>query len=331
MKRLLVTGGLGFLGAAFTRRAVERGVEVMVADLFTYAADESRLEGSDVTIEKIDVAEPEFVEFVKSSSPDAVVHFAAESHVTRGENDPAAFRSSNVEGTKNVVAAAERSSSWLVHISTDEVYGPCDGAPFKEDEKATGEGRATSAYARSKAVADDIAQEASLRFPLAIARLSNCYGPWQHPEKAIPRWIIRALAGARMPVWGDGLYTRDWMYVEDACRAIEKLIEGRATGVYNVAPEGGMLPNIEIARKIASIAGRDEEAVYLSAYDRPAHDRRYAIDASKMHRLNWEPHTTFDDGLTSTLVWYRDHREWWEPLVPSSEALYEDSKERADL
>jgi dTDP-glucose 4,6-dehydratase len=334
---ILITGGLGFLGSAFIRGAADRGQGVLNVDLATYAADERRIAETlerhgqwSVRTERLDVASEEFTELVRRERPPLIVHFAAESHVTRSEREGRRFFRSNLEGTRRVLEAAEKADVGLVvYVSTDEVYGPCSGRPFREEDKAPAEGRATSAYARSKALADDLARSFFGRVPLIVARPTNCFGPWQHPEKAVPRWIIRGLLGEGIPVWGDGMHVRDWMFVDDACAGIELLVRRGSPGeVYNLAPQGQQLPNVEVARMIARAAGRPEDAVYLTEYDRPLHDRRYAIDAAKIRALGWQPGRALEDRLAETVAWYRSHREWWDPLLLEAEELYADAVER---
>lgn len=325
---LLVTGGLGFIGSAFLRNVAPR-LEIHNVDAMTYAADERRLGGLSVETTKMDVADPSFVELVGLWRPDAIVHFAAETHVTRSEVDQDGFFRSNIDGTRNVMEAARAVDvGTVVHVSTDEVYGPALDHPFTEDEKRPGEGRATSAYARSKAVADDLALTFGADLRVVVVRPTNCFGPWQHPEKAVPRWTTRALAGDRLPVWGDGLYVRDWMFVEDACRAIELLLDSDVGGVYNIGPENEAISNIEIARMIAEAAGAPADAVYLTEYDRPDHDRRYSVDTTKIRSLGWAPEVGVRAGIEMTVEWYRANRSWWEGLVESAEALYADQGDR---
>lgn len=330
-ERLVVTGGLGFIGSAFLRRCIERGQPATNLDARTYAADPRRLPPDDdlVVTKTVDVAGDALAEHVAGA--DVLVHFAAETHVTRSEADPPAFYRANVEGTKRVLEAAAGAGVGLViHVSTDEVYGPARARPFAEDDKAPGEGRATSAYARSKALADDLALSFDGSPDVVVVRPTNCFGPWQHPEKAVPRWITRALSGERLPVWGDGGYVRDWMFVDDVCAAIETLIDVRpGRGAYNVGPEGNPLPNRDVATAIARFAGRSDDAVYLTAYDRPSHDRRYSVDSSKIRALGWAPAAPPSARLRETVEWYAAHREWWEPLVPAAEALYDDAQARA--
>lgn len=332
--RIAVTGGSGFIGAAFARRACGRGVDVVNLDAGTYAADERRLAGAGpgrLETIKVDVSEDDVEAILRERRCDAVVHFAAESHVTRSEIAAEVFYRSNVVGTQRVMEAAERVGVPLVvHISTDEVYGPCFGAPFREDEKLPGEGNATSAYARSKALADDVARAFADRLPVIVVRPTNCFGPWQHPEKAIPRWTTRALRGEPIPVWGDGGHVRDWMYVDDAVTGIETVIERGAPGeVYNLGPGFPQRSNVEVARLIARIAGADESLVYLTAYDRSNHDPRYALDSAKITALGWRPRSGLEESLARTVAWYRDHSEWWKEFVAEAEALYPDREARA--
>jgi dTDP-glucose 4,6-dehydratase len=334
IKRVLVTGGLGFIGARFIRHIIRRDVTVLNLDLNTYAADERRLAVSAayrVQTSHCDVSDGSAARIVKEFQPQLVVHFAAESHVTRSERQAQTFHRSNVEGTRMMLDASVAAGVPLfVHISTDEVYGPCFGKPFSEEDKEPGEGKATSHYAKSKALADDLAMSYSQRIPLAVVRPTNCFGPWQHAEKAIPRWIIRALVDRRMPVWGDGQQVRDWMYVDDACSGIETVIERGAVGqAYNLAPQGAQRTNLEIARLISRIVTGSEDAVYLTQYDRPDHDRRYAIDASKIHALGWQPSVELEMGLRKTVTWYRRNREWWTGLIAEAEQLYDDASERS--
>ena len=326
--RVLVTGGLGFIGSAFVRALAADGEAVLNADLDTYAGDERRIAGAGELVEtvRLDVASPELEELVRAEQPSLVVHFAAESHVTRSEDAPDVFFHANVAGTRAVLdAAVALGSCRVVHMSTDEVYGPCPADPFREEEKLPGEGLATSAYARSKALADDLARSYADRVDVVVARPTNCIGPWQHPEKAVPRWATRALRGERLPVWGDGGQVRDWMFVDDAVSALRLLSErGQRGQVYNVGPQAEGVPNVEIARAVARAAGQEESCVYLSHYDRPQHDRRYAVATDRIAALGWRASRSLEAAIAETVAWYREHEAWWSTLVPDAEGLYAD-------
>lgn len=328
---LLVTGGLGFIGAAFIRRCSASGMQIVNVDLDTYAGDIRRLEGLNLPTRAADVAGDTLDRLIEEARPSAIVHLAAETHVTRSENDPQRFFATNVEGTRNVLeAAAKHGVERVVHVSTDEVYGPATDVPFTEQDKEPGEGRATSAYARSKAIADDLAKSYSDRLAVIVVRPTNCFGPWQHPEKAIPRWATRALTDRDIPVWGDGGYIRDWMYVEDAAAALEIILDRGAPGeIYNIAPQVEPRTNLEIAQLIASAASRDEGAVYLTEYDRPDHDRRYFIDGSKVRALGWESTASLDERIAQTVRWYAASRDWWLPMIEEAESLYTDKEVRS--
>jgi dTDP-glucose 4,6-dehydratase len=331
--RILVTGGLGFIGSEFIRQSSSYGVGVLNVDAFTYAADPHRLlplDDGGPELVRGDVSEPRISDVVIAERPSVIVHFAAETHVTRSEVAAERFWATNVDGTRCVLEAAEKANVGLVvHVSTDEVYGPCAGAPFMESEKAPGEGRATSVYARSKALADDVALDFAARIPVIVVRPTNCLGPWQHPEKAVSRWITRALGGSRLPVWGDGEQVRDWMHVSDAVSAVRLVIgEGVPGETYNIGPAGDQISNLTMARKIAAAAGRHPDAVYLSAYDRPRHDRRYAVDTTKLRDLGWSPRHDIDSAIADTVEWYRANEAWWKRRLDEAEALYRDDEAR---
>jgi dTDP-glucose 4,6-dehydratase len=327
--RLLVTGGSGFIGSAFVRAVAADGVRVLNLDAGTYAADERRLAqapaGAVETV-RADIRGDDLARLVARERPRAIVHFAAESHVTRSETDADGFFAVNVEGTRRVLEAAlEAGVPRVLHVSTDEVYGPCPGAPFQEQDKLAGEGLATSAYARSKALADDLAQGYADRLDVVVVRPTNTIGPWQHPEKAVPRWATRALRGERLPVWGDGRQVRDWMYVDDAVGGIRIVLErGRRGDVYNLGPAAQGTSNLEMARLVAAAAGGSDDRVYLSHYDRPEHDRRYAVDPARAGALGWRPAYDLPRAVAETVSWYRANRAWWATLVDDAEALYAD-------
>lgn len=326
---ILVTGGLGFIGSAVVRRLVAGGTEVVNLDAMTYAASPERLEGvahDRLTTHRCDVTDEERVRsLVRQAAPRLLIHLAAESHVTRSETDQSLVMSTNVEGTRVLLEAAlDAGVERVLHVSTDEVYGPCPEGSFSEDAKEPGEGRATSPYARSKALADDIARSFFGRLPVIVVRPTNCFGPWQHPEKAVARWVTRALAGKGLPVWGDGGQTREWMHVDDAVAGIELIaLQGVPGNVYNLGPGNRGITNLEVAAEIARRAGT-ESAPYLTEYDRPDHDRRYAVDSSRARALGWEPRWQLEAGIDATVDWYRAHEGWWKSLLPDAEAIYRD-------
>jgi dTDP-glucose 4,6-dehydratase len=335
IKRMLVTGGCGFIGSNFVRSWLAgSGGQLVNIDALTYAGDPRRV--ADVPSDRYehvraDIADAsEIGRVIASYKPDAVVHFAAESHVTRSENAAAVFNRTNVDGTRAVLdALVDEQPSIVIHISTDEVYGPCLADPYREDEKQPGEGNATSPYARSKALADDLARSYVGRLPLIVARPTNCFGPWQHPEKAFPRWVIRALGDQELPVWGDGGYIRDWLPVTDLCEALKLLLaEGMLGEVYNIGP--GRDPettNAELARWILEYLHRDPNRLVFTRYDRPDHDRRYAVDASRMRALGWAPGADVWTRFAEAVDWYAGHEDWWSPLVQEAESIYQDRAE----
>lgn len=327
---MIVTGGRGFIGSAFIRRMASPTSEIVNIDLDTYAGDPLRIAGlGNVADHRLDIVDGDTRELVRDTAPDVLIHFAAETHVTRSEKNDQRFFRTNVDGTKSLLdAAVSAGVGCFVHVSTDEVYGPALDHPFREDEKRPDEGLATSAYARSKALADDLAMSYSDKLRVVVVRPTNCFGPWQHPEKAIPRWTTRALSGLKIPVWGDGLYVRDWMYVDDVVDAIEALLRADTPGIYNIGPGLEPIPNVAIAKEIASAAGVDEAMVYLTDYDRPDHDRRYSVDSTRIRSLGWRPQMEIKEALRSTVQWYRENRTWWEPLTESAESLYRDEGER---
>lgn len=327
----LITGGLGFIGSALIRRLTASGASVVNLDAMTYAASPERVADvpSDLlNTSRCDLTTDDLDRIVTDIKPHLVVHLAAESHVTRSETQEDTFMRTNVEGTRRLLEAATKAGvERFVHISSDEVYGPCLEGAFSENEKTEGPGRATSPYARSKAIADDLARGYSDRIGVIVVRPTNCFGPWQHPEKAIARWMTRALSGRRLPVWGDGLQAREWMHVDDACAGIELIAaEGDPGETYNLGPGPADLPNHDIARAVARHAGISEDAVYLTAYDRPMHDRRYAVDSSKARALGWTPEMDLEEGLAHTIGWYRAHEDWWSTLIPVAERIYTDEE-----
>lgn len=329
---ILVTGGAGFLGSHFVRHALNNGAgRVINLDLLTYAGDTRRL--SDLENDprykfiKGDVADADQMKAVVASErPAAIVHYAAESHVTRSEADPGRFARTNVEGTRSMLeAAAAAGVERFVFISTDEVYGPIEQGVFKEEDKPPGPGKSTSPYAQSKALADDLARSYADRIELVVARPTNAFGPWQFPEKAFPRWVTRAFQRQPLLVWGDGLYIRQWLFAEDFAEAIALLlVRGGAGEVYNVGPiHDPEITNLDLAQWIAARLALPDGSVRLTAYDRPDHDRRYAVDPSKISSLGWKPGGV-EKQFEATVNWYRHNAWWWRPHLEEAESIYVD-------
>lgn len=332
-KKILVTGGAGFLGSHFVRLALQAGAgKVANLDVLTYAGDTARL--SDMAHDprysfiNSDITSPEQVkQALADISPDVVVHYAAESHVTRSESAPESFHRTNVEGTRILLdAALSAGVSRFVHISTDEVYGSTESGSFKETDKSPGVGESTSPYAQSKALADDLALSYANKLDVVVARPTNAFGPWQFPEKAFSRWVTRGLRGELLLVWGDGLYIRQWLFAEDFARAIGILVESGVPGeAYNVGPvHEPEITNIALARWLVDYLGLPENSIEMTAYDRPDHDRRYAVDPSKINALGWQSGDVWEQ-LAATVDWYRTNDKWWRSHVDEAESIYTDS------
>ena len=332
-KTVLVTGGAGFLGSHFVRRALAGGAALVVnVDKLSYAGDQRRL--ADLAGDprycfvRADVASPsEIATVMDVYRPEVVVHYAAETHVTRSESAPELFHRTNVGGTRTMLEAAVHSGvERFVHISTDEVYGPILEGAFREEDKPAGEGPATSPYARSKALADDLARSFADRLPVVVVRPTNAFGPHQFPEKAFPRWVVRALRGQPLPVWGDGLYVRQWLFAGDFAEAVSiAAARGEPGSVYNVGPRHDPeITNIMLARWLLAQLDLPGDRVVMTAYDRPDHDRRYCVDASRITGLGWR-HGDVWSQLAETVAWYRDHAAWWEPHLAEAESIYADS------
>jgi dTDP-glucose 4,6-dehydratase len=316
---LLVTGGAGFIGANFVRRRRQShpSERLVVLDALTYAGNLASLDGVDgFTFVKGDICDADAVEAaLRDHSIDAIVHFAAESHVDRSILGPGAFVRTNLQGTAMLLEKARAARvKRFVHVSTDEVYGDLgpDEPAFTEETPI----RPRSPYSASKAGSDHLVHAwfETYKFPTLITRCSNNYGPYQFPEKLIPLMILNAMSDTPLPVYGDGMNVRDWIHVEDHCAAVARVLEaGRDGEVYNV---GGRCekPNIEIVKSILKHLGKAESLIRYVA-DRPGHDRRYAIDDSKIEReLGWRPTRRFDEGLESTIAWYRDNASWWQAV-----------------
>lgn len=340
--KVIVTGGAGFIGSAVCRRLVANGWSVLNYDALTYAANLSSLaeveddtryrffEGDICDRRKLDRV---FAEF----QPDAVMHLAAESHVDRSITGSAAFVQTNIVGTHTLLEAAlqywdrltdpQRKRRFrFLHVSTDEVFGSL-GEEGSFDEATAYDPR--SPYSASKAASDHLVRAWAHTFglPILVSNCSNNYGPFQFPEKLIPNMILKALAGAPLPVYGDGSNVRDWLFVDDHAAALEKVVlEGRVGETYVIGGRSER-KNIDVVRTIMELVDelapeRDSpRSVITFVEDRPGHDHRYAIDCSKIEsELGWRPAEVFETGLRRTVKWYIDRRDWWAPLLANRQA-----------
>ena len=316
--KILVTGGAGFIGSNFIRLLLHtrRDAEVINFDKLTYAGNPENLadvaENPRYRFMQGDVADPQAVEEAFRLGLDALINFAAETHVDRSIEDCAPFLRTNVFGTQCLLEAARRHKlPRLVQISTDEVYGSAPaGASFTEETMLD----PRSPYAASKASADHFVTACANTYGVTavILRCTNNYGPYQFPEKLIPLMIANAQEDKPLPVYGDGLQERDWLFVEDYCRAIMLAVENAKPGsIYNVSA-GNPQPNLNIVRTILSLLNKPESLIKY-VQDRPGHDRRYALDSSKLRRdLGWRPEINFEEGLRRTIAWYQANTSWLE-------------------
>jgi dTDP-glucose 4,6-dehydratase len=329
--KLIVTGGAGFIGSAFVRLllADESPLQVTVLDKLTYAGNLDNLApvAGDARYRFVqgDIADAAAVDaLVAEVAPDAIVHFAAESHVDRSILSPLPVVQTNVFGTFTLLEAARKNGvGRFLHVSTDEVYGSIP-EPHEADESYPL--IASSPYSASKAGSDLLALSyyTTYKMPVMVTRASNNYGPYQFPEKLIPLMIANALEGKQLPVYGDGQQVRDWLYVDDHCRAIRAVLEkGRAGEVYNIGGSRA-LPNLEVVQRIIAATGRDESFIkYVT--DRPGHDRRYALTSDKVTReTGWAPQMEFEAGLAATIEWYRNNTEWIERVRSGAYREYYD-------
>ncbi|MBR4692199.1 MAG: dTDP-glucose 4,6-dehydratase [Oscillospiraceae bacterium] len=329
---ILVTGGAGFIGANFIFYLLEKHPEdrVVCLDKLTYAGNLSTLKGvMDAPAFRFvrgDICDREAVfRLFEEEKPEIAVNFAAESHVDRSIEDPGVFLQTNILGTAVLMDACRKYGVGRFHqVSTDEVYGdlPLDRPDlfFTEETPI----HTSSPYSSSKASADllALAYHRTYGLPVSISRCSNNYGPYHFPEKLIPLMIVNCLHDKPLPVYGEGINVRDWLYVEDHCRAIDLIIRrGRAGEVYNVGGHNEMR-NIDIVKLICRELGKPESLI-THVTDRKGHDMRYAIDPAKIHReLGWLPETKFEDGIRKTIRWYLENREWWEEIISGEYRQY---------
>jgi dTDP-glucose 4,6-dehydratase len=314
--RQLVTGGAGFIGSNYVRWVLANtDDQVTVYDALTYAGNPANLrdlEGDPrYAFVKGDVCDrPAFAEAVQGH--DAVVHFAAESHVDRSITSPDDFVRTNCNGTNVVVDESRKAGvERILHIGTDEVYGSVEHGSSKETDALA----PRSPYSASKAGADLIALSHVTTYgaPVVVTRTSNNFGPYQFPEKVIPLFVTNLLDGRKVPLYGDGLNVRDWCHVEDNCAALDLVLRSGQVGeVYNIGP-GNELTNLELTHRLLDLVGGDESMIEPVA-DRLGHDRRYSVDTTKVRALGWAPTHDLDAALAATVEWYRANRWWWEPL-----------------
>lgn len=315
--RLVVTGGAGFIGSNFVRFMLRRydDLEVVNLDKLTYAGNLENLrdveDDARYTFVKGDICDAAVVRAALQGA-DAVVNFAAETHVDRSISGPQDFISTDVLGTHTLLEAVrELAIARYVQISTDEVYGSTETGSFTEESDLA----PSSPYSASKAGADllVLAYHRTYGAPVLITRSSNNYGPWQYPEKIIPLFITNAIDDQALPVYGDGLNVRDWLYVDDNCAGIDAVLRKGVEGeVYNVGG-GNEVKNLALTRQILELLGKSPELIRFVA-DRPGHDRRYSIDCGKLQALGWRPATPFETGLEGTVSWYRDNPLWWRKI-----------------
>ncbi|WP_318606624.1 dTDP-glucose 4,6-dehydratase [Mitsuokella jalaludinii] len=329
---IIVTGGAGFIGSNFIYYMLKKYPSdlIICVDKLTYAGNletlEAAMEKKNFKFIRADIADRQAVyRIFEQEKPDIVVNFAAESHVDRSIENPEIFLQTNVIGTSVLLDACRKYGIDRYHqVSTDEVYGdlPLDRPDlfFTEETNL----KTSSPYSASKAGADLLvmAYHRTYKIPTTISRCSNNYGPYHFPEKLIPLMIINALSGKKLPVYGDGKNVRDWLYVEDHCHAIDLILrKGRVGEVYNIGGHNERA-NIDVVKTILKELGKSEDLIeYVT--DRKGHDRRYAIDPTKIHtELGWEPETKFEDGIKKTVKWYLEHKEWWQHIINGDYQYY---------
>jgi dTDP-glucose 4,6-dehydratase len=316
--RILVSGGAGFIGSHFVKRLQRAGDDVVVLDKLTYSGNRANLP-DDVEFHEGDIAMPDDVAGAARGC-DAIVNFAAETHVDRSILTAEDFGRTEFRGTQVLLEHIRESGIRLVQVSTDEVYGDLEaGGSSKETDRL----HPSSPYSAAKAAGDLLVPAYKRTFGVnaSVTRGSNTYGPNQYPEKFIPLFVTNALDGEQLPLYGDGRQVRDWLFVEDHCSGIELVLREGAPGeIYNVGG-GDEVENITVAERIIELTGADR-ALLRRVDDRPGHDRRYSLDTTKLESLGWAPQTTFDKGLAETVSWYTDHRDWWEQIKSGEYRAY---------
>jgi dTDP-glucose 4,6-dehydratase len=313
LHKIIVTGGAGFIGSEFVRQGVKNGYRIVVVDNLSYAGDLARLKDvrSHIKFYKVDISQREKLEAVfRKEKPEAMVHFAAETHVDRSIKDAKPFLSTNILGTQNLIELAIKYSlKKMVHISTDEVYGQSTMGWFKETDPI----QPRNPYSATKASAELLVNAARVTYglPVVIVRPSNNYGLWQYPEKFLPVIISSALKDQPIPVYGKGAQIREWLHVSDCARAVFTVLEkGKPGEVYNIGTKFESR-NIDTVKRILKLLGKGEELITFVP-DRPGHDFRYSVAWEKLKKLGWSPRVSFKDGIQQTIAWYTKNQAWVE-------------------
>lgn len=323
-KNLLVTGGAGFIGSNFIRYMLKKyksSYKIINVDKLTYCGNLKNLEDiaqhPQYKFFNGDICNKSFIKkIMEEEKIEIIINFAAESSVDKSIEDKGEFIRTNIEGVKTLLNISKgKSLKKFLHISTDEVYGSVESDSCNEEAILN----PSNNYAVSKAAADLLcsAYYKTFNVPTVIARPPNNFGPFQYPEKIIPKFITYILNKKSVPLYGDGLYTRDWIYVEDTCNALDMLLHKSNPGeIYNISA-GNLITNLELTKKILNFLGKEKSYIeYVK--DRPGHDRRYSIDSSKIKKLGWNPICDFKESLKHTIHWYQDNKEWWKDLIPFS-------------
>ncbi len=317
--KLLITGGLGFIGSNFVRHILTKypDYKVINLDKMTYAGNPENLQDiendSRYQFVKGDICDKELInELISGEKPDAIINFAAETHVDRSILDPDAFIKTDIFGTHNLLEAVRNYQiKKYLQISTDEVYGSTEKGKFIEEDNL----KPNSPYSASKAGADLLARAyyKTYNLPILITRSSNNYGPYQYPEKLIPLFVTNLIEGKKVPLYGDGLNVRDWLYVLDNCSGIDIVLhKGKIGDIYNIGADNEKT-NKEITEIILNGLGKDESSIeYVK--DRPGHDRRYALDSTKLKKLGWKPKYNFEQAMKETIEWYKNNPDWWKKI-----------------
>lgn len=318
--KIVVTGGCGFIGSNFIKYIIKKypDYRILNIDKLTYAGNPDNLEDIEFhrnyKFLKKDICDRTIEEDIKEY--DVIINFAAESHVDRSISEPEAFLKTDIFGTFNLLEISRKNKiKKFIQISTDEVYGSIEDGSFTEESPLN----PSNPYSASKASADllTLSYFKTYHLPINIVRSTNNYGPNQYPEKFIPLFITNALENKELPLYGDGMNVRDWLFVEDNCRAIDIIVHrGKEGEIYNISA-GNEKPNIYVAKKIVELTEKDEKLIKF-VKDRPGHDRRYSIISEKLRKLGWRPLVSFEKGLEITVRWYKENEKWWRKIKEGS-------------